>query len=294
MAVLKGYFDDSGDPCDEKHRFFAVGGYVAPVERWDRFETAWNAILSEFRVPYLHMKELNQGVGAFDAWRPKDDVIVKERTASLLGAFAKVIGESRLWGFGAVISLWDLERFNAESGRGLDAKALAIYGCALEMRRYNETIDVECVLDRMNGAHAALARAEQYGRTDNFYPFMRNFPTFIPLSKNGNTGARNTPALQAADFLAWELRKNFENKRGWFDEYNPRASDPKASGTLMEWFMKERLQHMARKGITQLEIGLPQRRSLSALADAAYPDGALWDYDAFCKCDKIRGGIWST
>ena len=66
MPALKGYFDDSGNTEDPSQGFFSIGGYVAEVSTWDRFETDWNAaLIEEFSVSYLHMKELTKCVGEF-------------------------------------------------------------------------------------------------------------------------------------------------------------------------------------------------------------------------------------
>ena len=140
MAALTGYFDDSGDDG-----FFSIGGYVAEAPTWDRFGSSWQATLSRFNVRYLHMKELNQGWGEYSSWK-KDDPLVKDRIVEFFISLTSVIRDSGpMWGFGAVVSLTDLERFNREKHRKVDAKALAIFACALEMRKYNPDVELEII-----------------------------------------------------------------------------------------------------------------------------------------------------
>ncbi len=292
MAALKGYFDDSGDPADRNHSFFAIAGYVVEAAAWSKFETEWLAALQDFSAPYLHMKELHFCKGAFAEW-DKTVPAVQERINGFLARLVGVIRDAGLRGFGAVISLKDLARFNAEKGLAIDPKALAIYGAALELRQFDQTSDIKVVLDRMSGAHQAIDLAEKYGKTDRYYPFMSNFPTFTPLARNGATGSRNTPALQAADFLAWEVRKNWELKKTWFEEFDPRPDDPKWGNSLFQWYLRDRIQHMNRHGLTSINIPATlQRRSLTELADAAGAGGCLWVYKTLCDAHETRGGVW--
>jgi Protein of unknown function (DUF3800) len=294
MAALKGYFDDSGDPADKRSTqdFFSVAGYLAPVSSWEPFEIRWREVLSEFDIPYLHMKELHFRTGAFVTWT-KGDPEVEERIARLLARFVTVIGEiPDMRGFGAVIALKSLERFNAEKSKSLVPKALAIYATALELRKWNQTADMEIILDRTADGHASIATAKKYGRTDEYYPFMKNFPSFLPLSKDGTTGAHNTPALQAADFLAWEVRKNCELKKDVLKDA-PRPDDPNAGRIFFGSYLRDRLEHMKRHGLTSISIQMPmQRRSLTELASATPVEGCLWTYHTLCDADVSRGGVW--
>jgi hypothetical protein len=296
MVALKGYFDDSGDVRDPSHSFFSIAGYLAEVASWHQFEPAWQAALAdpdepEFSVAYLHMKELVKGVGEFSRWRP-DDPKTEPRIGRLLSRLASVIVNLGLGGFCAVISLRDLDRFNSETGRDLDPKALAVYASLLELRKVHETDDMELVLDRMDGAHAAIALAEEYGQTDSFHPFMRNFPAIMPLSKNGTNGCRNTPALQAADFLAWEVRKQCEQRKKLLGRVSP--SDPTFPQQVFQSFLVAKIEAMKRKGLQSIDVpAVPQRRSLTALADAP-TEGFLYDYAAIRRADEVRNGVWRS
>lgn len=291
MATLKGYFDDSGNVEDPNQGFFAIGGYVADVATWNRFEVEWGAALTvEFGVSYLHMKELTKCVGEFASLGNPRDQAVQAQIARIQARMARVIVDSKLHGFHAVISLRDLERFNAESGRNLDAKALAVYGAMLEVRRVYKTGEVEIVLDRMVRARAAIALAIKYGQTDTFYPFMRDFPGILPLSKSGGGGCRDTPALQAADFLAWEVRKQCEQRKDLLARVSP--SDPSYLQQLFQFFLIAKVDEMKRKGMTRINVPAEmQRRSLTALSEAP-TEGFLWDYAAIRRADHLRGGIW--
>jgi hypothetical protein len=289
---LLGYFDESGDSRDAQHGALAMAGYVGLRSAWAAFEHGWLATMSEFNVPYLHMRELTKRVGAFAAWT-KGDPHVEERVGALLGRLARVIGTAQLKGFGATIVLRDVDRFNAEKGLRLDPKALAIFACALEVRQVFPVETVELLVDRMDRGEQLVEMARKYGLTDSYYIALKNFPSFRVLPKGGAQGSRNTPGLQAADFLAWETRKNYELKRTWFEGDHPSPDSADWGRSLFDWYLKDRITHIAKTGETSVPLRVDLlRRSLSALADASPIEGAIWDYRTLSQASAAHGGVW--
>jgi hypothetical protein len=289
---LRGYFDESGAPRDAQHGALAVAGYVGPQSAWAVFQTRWLAALSEFNVPYLHMRELTKRIGAFTSWT-KDGPLIEERVGSLLGRLAGAIGAAELKGFGATVVLRDVDRFNEETGIRLEPKAIALYACALEIRQVFPSEALELLVDRMDRGEMLLKTAMKYGMTDKYYTALQEFLSFRVLPKVGAQDSRNTPGLQAADFLAWEVRKNYELKRAWVEGDHPSPDSPDWSRSLFEWHLKERMAHMARTGETTLSLRADLlRRSLSALADASPIEGAIWDYRTLSHANAAHCGIW--
>jgi hypothetical protein len=297
MQPLKGYFDESGDEHDAQHGALSVAGYVGDASSWSAFESEWRGVLKDFTVPYLHMREFQHRRGAFAAWT-KGDPEADAREARFLGALAGAIGAAALEPFGAVISLSGLRRFNAETGAGLSAKALAIYGCALDIRRRHPNEAIDLVVDRMDAGSAVVESAKRYAVSDSYYPESRNFPVARVLPKVGSEGSHNTPGLQAADFLAWEVRKNYELKREWLESDDASPDSPDWGNSLFNWWVENRIKHMRKHNIKELPLTLDMtRRSLSALGDAAPADGingVIWTYRTLIQAHKVRGGNWSA
>jgi hypothetical protein len=289
---LLGYFDESGDPRDPQHAALAVAGYVGSQSAWAAFEDGWSAALSEFDISYLHMRELTKRIGAFAAWT-KGDAVFEGRIEALLRRLAQVIGTAELKGFGATIVLKDVDRFNTETGLALDPKALAIFACALEVRRVFPDETLELLVDRMDRGELLIETARKYGLTDNYYTALKNFPCFRLLPKNGVRSSRNTPGLQAADFLAWEARKNYELKRTWFEVDHPSADSAKWGRSLFDWYLKDRITQMVKSGATSVPLRIDRlRRSLSALEDASPIEGAIWDYRTLSQANASHRGVW--
>ena len=102
MEGLNGYWDDSdGDGA------IAVAGYVATEDSWKEFDPLSKAALGE--LPYLHMKELHQEVGAFAGW-DKHNPIIQKRIADLLALLAGVIGSAKPKGFGGIVPRAGIDR----------------------------------------------------------------------------------------------------------------------------------------------------------------------------------------
>jgi hypothetical protein len=89
MALLTGYYDETGDTKDLSQKFIGMAGFVAPAENWEILERKWKVILKEFKVPYFHMKEFAHSLGVFKGW--KDQKTKRERIfTSLLKTIAEI------------------------------------------------------------------------------------------------------------------------------------------------------------------------------------------------------------
>jgi hypothetical protein len=87
--------------------------------------------------------------------------------------------------------------------------------------------------------------------------------------------------MQAADFIAYELKKNVESRRDWFD--STIGDDPDT------WEETER-RWLASKGLPYPYI----RKSLQGLLEAIPAQVTIWDYRILCHLDDKRGGKWSA
>jgi hypothetical protein len=193
-----------------------------------------------------------------------------------------------LGAFGAVVVLDDLRKFNDEHGLSFDAKALAIYASMMELRKVQPKECVEVILDRMNQGHAAIAKAEEYAPSEELKDI-----SFLPLPKKCAYGAQDMAPLQAADLLAWEIRKEYELKKEWYQAnpdgfYHvlPRSNDDgmKAFRGLFKWFLEDRRAYIKKRGEESIEIPFePHRRSLIALDVAAPINARIWNYYALTK-----------
>jgi len=110
-AEFLAAYDASGSENDRNGTLVVVG-LVATERKWDRFELEWQAVLDQFEVPYLHLKELNHrhsGEGVYAKWKNDDETPKK-----FLRALVKVIkrGINKAFCYGTVLP--DYKEVNQE------------------------------------------------------------------------------------------------------------------------------------------------------------------------------------
>ena len=133
-----------------------LAGYVGGEPHWEVFEEQWAAVLDRFEVPYFHMKEFGDPNGVYQKWLPAKDHY--EEIKVFMAGLARAIGRSQLKGFGSILRLNDLDRFNAEKrsvARAASTSRLREYG--LDRQRKPQKRDQSDF--RQNGAN--LLKAEK-------------------------------------------------------------------------------------------------------------------------------------
>jgi hypothetical protein len=269
MAAYKSYVDDSGDAEDPSHSACSIAGFLGTVDQWTEFESQWAILLAHFRIPYLHMREFAHHLPPFDH-------LTGDERENVLHLFIQTIKRCNLAGFGAVVRLPDLKRFNRERSRQLEALPLALYACMNDIYNADPWREVDITLDRFAKPVSVLAKAKEYAATHwssdvsqmMIWHHLKNAESF-----------RTVLPLQAADFIAYEIKKNIESRREWLDE--AMDDDPET------WGENER-QWLASRGLPYPRL----RRSLAGLLDNIPVSAPVWDYRILCDLDERRGGKW--
>ena len=218
--VVWGYMDETGHSKDQKQRFNGMAGLIAPSVNWAHLERKWKATLTEFKIPYFHMKEWTHSTGHFIGWskakREKLYAKLLRKMESVypfpLGTilsmedFRRLNNTQQAWfddpyylGFGAVLAYIDF--FLDKTGASLDAKALIVFSDQVEFRH----------------------RALEYYET-SYTPELSsriNPPAFADM--------RKVVALQAADIVAYEFYKECERLR-----YRPNDNQRYGYGRLVK------------------------------------------------------------
>jgi hypothetical protein len=276
MAMIEGWMDDS-----RRAPVWAVGGYVGGEHRWERFNELWPMALANHDVPYFHMSEMADPKGVFGKWHPHEDHSAE--LADFFRGLADVIRQSRLIGICSLVRTADLQRFNEEHGLNLEPYPLAAYGCMLLTARDNlPRMPITLVFDNVEKAHSKLEKAREYADSEQKYePGICDTVVTTPLEKPLTW--RDAPALQAADFFAWEFRKNHENVGEWFDFMDQPDDWDERWAHFEQWS----LQKYGRKVPTT-------RKSAAALLDGNEFYAMIWDYRNLCDAHQARGGVWSV
>ena len=226
----------------------------------------------------MHMKEVKSGEGNFA--RFKDD----RESIELAKSIVAVISNSRVRPFGSVVRINDLRRFIRDKALSLNGYSLNIYACMrLIVQIYGRVLlkedgYIQMFLDRIGKGQQAVDMAKGYAATNDLFPHMSNVVLPIVLPKAHL--AKTVLPLQAADFIAWECRKNVEEYHGWFESRNDgRWGD---QYTRLDW-AKENHKRVPfhRKSMEQFML-----RTDTLLW--------CWTYDMLAMENEFRNGVWSS
>jgi hypothetical protein len=271
MAILKGYMDDS-----QQDHVWAVGGYVSNDGGWQEYEHLWCEMLKRHNVPYFHMKEMGQQDGVYKHWHPREwhqsevDLFFKDAT--------KIIHDCRLHGVWSIVRKNDLDRFNREFGLQLEPYSLAAYGCLNAISWLFADVTVEMIFDHCDKIDKKLYMAREYAISDrHFGGAIKNNIACLPLPKKYTF--RNVLALQCADYLAWEFRKDHFKIQEWYSIGGKPDDLVDRQQHFIEWSAQNYIE--------------PWRKSLGALMAEGRVFGTTWDYESLVDENAARGGVWA-
>jgi hypothetical protein len=196
--MLTAYFDEAYGKG-----FNVVCGWIASVEEWNNFEVDWKLFLISYRIPYFHMKEFAQSTGPFAKWKN-----TKYFRARFLHDAWEIIKSRVRRGFvcGIQDALFDrMNRFYYLQEAFPSCYALAGREAIDWAGRVANAMreDVKCIFDDGGPDKGGLIQAA------DVVPISTH-PIFKPSRdiQDRKMGTRKgIVQIQAADFLAYELRK---------------------------------------------------------------------------------------
>jgi hypothetical protein len=280
VAVIRAYFDNSGTQDDRQHNWLTLGGYLTTETHWEKFEAAWAKNLVDFHLPYLHMRYFAHHLPPFERFKNDEQGRVEFLTNCI-----NIIKAARPRAFCHSIQLRDMERFNEEFDRKIDAFSFCLYLTYIDIREaYGANNRIELVLDKIEKPNLRIHRANEYARTDTFYG-----PKYGDVSSTIDARPLKAPdsfinilPIQAADFLVWELRKSSENLNDWHV-----ARDPQLP--ISEW-----INDLARWNLAKHGAPFRERQSLLALDQAVSSEGFSVVYQTLVLAEKFHPNGWGV
>jgi hypothetical protein len=263
MGILKAYVDDSGDDRDAQHSVVSIACYLSHADQWRVFEREWREVLEGYEVPYLHMKEFwNRDK---DTYRHlKED---QNRQKNFFADLVQVVGDNINYCFSAVVRIEDIKKFNREFSVELDTFSFALYAAVVSLREIYVSEDIHIVIDKITKPQKRIDLAKQYIRTDTFKDLNSDCLTITPLEKDESFV--DVLPIQASDFMAWELRKAYEDRKEW---------EPTEESRLSKGALKEHYDEWAQSFLKQHGRLPRQRLSAFGLEKATPQKGHLWDF----------------
>ncbi len=198
-----GYFDESADDS-----FMAISGYISSPLKWSRLNKEWKAVLEEYGIPYFHMKEYVHGRGVFQGVGEADRDKIYHR-------LIEIVNKHIIFGVTGGVILQDFNDVTMNLPDNphpymTDPWFLCFFHCLgrtiTQMKKKTASYDkVELIFDR---------KMELEGRA------LRYFNWFRQEREGGShlasltfASAKETPALQAADIIVYESRKELRSKK---------------------------------------------------------------------------------
>lgn len=203
--LLQAFCDDSASDKGDKRLFMA--GYLNRADRWQLFSEAWCEELQALpSIAYLRMVEANNLRGEFKGW-------TKEARDQKLKGLARVINHFEPLSFQFTINRGEHFRvLTPVSPRGLGSPHFTccfsvISGVARYVAETKAKTRIEYIFDEQDGVSSDMPLL--------FHQMKRNIPRRARNLISGVPAFENDklrPPLQAADMLAWHLRREHENR----------------------------------------------------------------------------------
>ena len=232
MSGFSAYFDESGIHAGSS--LVVVSGYVATEGQWVAFDKKWRQVLNKYGVNVFHATDLENFRGEYTGWDREQRIAFQKELIALVNPYTRLI-------MSQVIRVDD---FNAvypsvkDKYKGLQSSP---YQLCCDLCWLNVSDWAKTVPDR-RPVSVYFAEGNKF-KTDSVRAYLAGCNTkrmreqFNIVKIEGVNMESSTPA-QAADFIAYETWKRWENKEK-YPEIGPRKSleallkGNKAKGTVL-------------------------------------------------------------
>jgi len=266
-CVIAAYFDESSDST--RQRVFTLAGYFARIEEFLILEAKWAKCLRDHNIEYFRAVDCENGTGPFARFRSKpyptplgeDD---KQRLTAIKTDFVNAALVERLWGVGVNVLLEDYAQVRAMYPRAAEILSPEPYFIAYQVALSH----VGNTVKLFNAAQSEGFRKhmvgfvfdqheECSGRAKTIYDKWgtKNPDSAEWMASLTYSDDRKVYELQAADNLAFEVRKSCYNKL-----YDSARKERIAMTRLKEW--TDKIYNLDKKS---LEMFIDKNLELSAL-----------------------------
>lgn len=276
--MIQAYADDSTHSQGERRLYLAA--YSNSVDNWIAFSNEWKAALTETpSIKYAKMSEAESLQGQFKGWRSEDRDAKVLKLAKLIRKYDPVSIHT---------SVSTAECAKVMSGRVPHGMARPYLICfqalVIHLAQFHAmkglTVPVDFVFDEQGGVGQEAALLYPWLR-ESLPPEVRAMMGTTPIFRND----KDVAALQAADLLAWHVRR-------WREGVDPLGARPAFDYLIAD--QRHVYVEVEGKTLAKLARGLSKipgtnetrhkanwlvaRRELAAYLDAGLPppDTSLW------------------
>jgi hypothetical protein len=196
--MLLAYCDESGTHLDSQ--IAVIGGYVSTVEEWCLFIGQWRRLLERFRIPFLHMNDLNQLSGPYTGWN-------EEKRTAFLDKAHTIIKKRTKAGFASAVRREDFLREIPQRKRDLlgGEYGWCTQACLATVSKWAES----------QALHGPISWVFEKGHTrkrevievQNMFFELSSDPQFGMIGTTWDFADKDLSPLQAADAITYETYK---------------------------------------------------------------------------------------
>ena len=195
-AMIISYFDDSSDPL--RQEYFLAGGLLAGEDQWIEFESDWNEAIKYLKAPF-RSTDCETQHGQFTDWGKPD-------CDALMAQLVSLLVDHRIGGFASVIPVPDFRAVFPQLDK------VAPYLLAVEHTLLNVAY-LAAKADEQAHVWFELGTAPE----DDFMRIYRRLKKLKCWEHreritNISFADKGMPQLQAADLVAREALKHFQNR----------------------------------------------------------------------------------
>lgn len=216
MAIIEGYFDESGD-LEAQPGVFCVAGYFIATDAAIAMDREWGEVLDAYNLPFFHMVDCAHGNENFANLTLAERI---ELVSKLIALIKKYTAEG-------IAFITRASSYDPPESAAPDPYSYCAAGCAdsLKMFLHMNRIDADIAFFFEEG-HKNKGNA--YGHIAKTVKREGDSLTFAAKEK--------VRLLQAADLLAWQAAKYAKDYSfaRWVDNEEPKRPPRKDFSSLME------------------------------------------------------------
>lgn len=241
VVAMDAYFDDSNSHQGAELIMWA--GFAGFSNQWDYLDEEWSALLDAEGLPFMSRADLIAGREPFDRRDPS-----RAWYDHLVGAFRRIIFDAGLYGICAAVPREPWEKLvPVEHEQWLGRRGdVCIILCATDAVRYAESKGfsgpMSLIFDQ-GVEEAARSSANFTGEVLNSHLQRSDAYGFAPVKR--------TPALQAADFYAWELQNDMKN-------YLRNGEDRAMSAHMTPWLSRNQHIVLLEEAVLRERLAMPE------------------------------------
>lgn len=202
-VLISAYFDESAEN-DSQNGLLAVSGYVLDLDGVNGLIPEWQALLGKYRLPHFHMVECNVCKGVFCHLSDSECDLCAREAIRIARAYP-------LHGHAVVLDQGVYRQILQNEGFGCDPYTFMVWTNFIHVNKWvhhnRPTADISLFFEqgyrtqsRANELLQAISADKIGGKENRVIGHA-----FVAKEKSEPT--------QAADLIAWHIRKGYENKR---------------------------------------------------------------------------------